>query len=227
MGENLVVPTVVDVLYEAIRDRILIGEMEAGTALTEKEVSTSYGVARPTAKAALQRLIYEGLLRQSTNKSARVPTMTADDIVDLYRIRSFLEREAMEVVAERRKIPPEATAASQRMHSVIKSSSLTQVVEADVAFHRALVDSLESPRLSRMYLSIMGETRLCMAQVQSNRLLHPTVIATEHDHVVRYLEAGEGGHAVEEMRLHLTRARDQLLRRLNEPSVDDHVIAQA
>jgi hypothetical protein len=46
-------------------------------------------MARPTAKAALERLVYEGILRRATNKTARVPLMDADDIRDLYYSRAF------------------------------------------------------------------------------------------------------------------------------------------
>ena len=53
MRANLTVPSLVDALTAAIRERILTGQLTGGTPLTEKEISTFYDVARPTAKAAL------------------------------------------------------------------------------------------------------------------------------------------------------------------------------
>ena len=67
------VPSLVDALYGDIRERILTGELDAGTPLTEKHLSSTYDVARPTAKAAIERLVHEGLLRRGANKTRARP----------------------------------------------------------------------------------------------------------------------------------------------------------
>jgi DNA-binding GntR family transcriptional regulator len=206
----------VDVLYDALRLRILNGELAAGTPLTEKDVATSYEVARPTAKAALERLIHDGLLRRSTNKTARVPSMTAEEITDLYYSRAFVERQVMQVLAERREVPASARSAMQEFRRAVTDYSLHTdhylqlFVEADVTFHRALVDALGSPRLSQMYMSIMGEVHLCMAQ-KYNRLVHPDVSAEEHDRLLKAIGDGDGPLAVKEINAHLERSKNRLL----------------
>jgi DNA-binding GntR family transcriptional regulator len=214
LPENLVVPSVVDVLYEAVRARILTGELTGGTPLTEKEVATSYDVARPTAKAALERLIYDGLLRRTTNKTARVASMSADDIADLYYTRGFLEREVMRALAGRRVVAAGARSAMREMHQAIKNRSLSSLVEADVAFHCALVDSLGSPRLTQVYLSVMGETQLCMAQIQSPQLLHVGVIERQHQRLLKAIEAGDSSAAADEITEQLKIGCDELLSNL-------------
>lgn len=220
MTENLVVPSLVDAVYAAARDRILTGDLAAGTRLTEKDVAETYDVARPTAKAALERLVSSGLLRRTNNKTARVPSMTATDIADLYYSRGFLEREVMLALAKRKRVPQAALDAMERIRHAIDDPSLTRLVQADVAFHQALVDSLESPRLSRMYASIMGEAHLCMAQVQAHRLLHPTIIASEHEGIMTAIKAGNGRLAVRRINAHLERARSQLLGYVGEMTLE-------
>jgi DNA-binding GntR family transcriptional regulator len=216
LPENLVVPSLVDILYGAVRARILTGELAAGTPLTEKEVATNYDVARPTAKAALERLIYDGLLRRTTNKTARVPSLDANDIADLYYSRGFLEREVMRALAARGVVPAEARSAMREMHQAIKNRSLSSLVEADVAFHCALVDSLGSPRLTQMYLSVMGETQLCMAQIQSPQLLHAGVIEGQHERLLKAIEAGNGAAAAQEITEQLEIGCDELLSHLGQ-----------
>src|SRR5690606_25058042 len=81
----------VGALADALRRRVLSGEIEPGTALPEQEIAASYGVARPTVREALARLVHEGLLRRERNRSAYVPEVTAEDLDDLMFVRRPLE----------------------------------------------------------------------------------------------------------------------------------------
>jgi DNA-binding GntR family transcriptional regulator len=79
-----------------------------------------------------------------------------------------------------------------------------------VRFHESLVDSLGSKRISRLYRALMGEMRLCMAQVQSHGLLKASTIAAEHAAILDRIEAGDVDGAARAMDEHLSRARDEL-----------------
>ena len=56
MVSGLRVVSVVDAIADNLRDGILAGELMPGTALTESDVAGRYDVARPTAKAALEKV---------------------------------------------------------------------------------------------------------------------------------------------------------------------------
>ena len=47
----------VDAVHQAIRGRILAGAVTPGSTVTELAVATEFGVARVTAKAAVERLV--------------------------------------------------------------------------------------------------------------------------------------------------------------------------
>ncbi len=211
MSTLLEVPSLVDAVCKAMRQRILSGEIAGGTAVTENLVATEFSVARPTAKAAVERLVHDGLLRRTANKSARVPTLDADEVRDLYFSRGLIERAVMPALAERRLVPDSARAALAEFDSAVGRSDVAQVVEKDVEFHRALVDSLESPRVSRLYASLMGEFHLCMAQVQILNLLNPQIIALEHAAIVDAIADGDPKRAVAEIDAHLDNARKRIV----------------
>ena len=61
-----------------------------------------------------------------------------------------------------------------------------------------------------MYMSIMGEVHLCMAQ-KYNRLVHPDVSAEEHDRLLKAIGDGDGPLAVKEINAHLERSKNRLL----------------
>jgi len=83
--------------------------------LTEATVSARYAVARPTAKAAIERLVSEGLLRRSTNRTAHVPVLKESDIEDLYAIRIVVEVAALRNLAADRSVPADALTAHREL----------------------------------------------------------------------------------------------------------------
>ncbi|MFE3139313.1 GntR family transcriptional regulator [Streptomyces scopuliridis] len=211
MTGRLRATSLIDALVLELRAQILDGRIAGGTALTETEIAGQYDVARPTAKAAIERLTGEGLLRRGAHKSARVPVFDAEDIADLYFARTCLERQAMRELAQRQRVPAAALTAQAEIRELAEGEdSSVAAVEPDVHFHQSLVDALESPRLSRAHASIMGEMRLCMAQVQTYKLLRIAEIANEHDAILAAITDGDPERADRELAFHLTRASEQL-----------------
>jgi DNA-binding GntR family transcriptional regulator len=207
----LEVPSLVDALYEDLRERILSGVLPAGTAVTEMDLAAQYSVARPTAKASMERLVHDGLLRRGSHKTARVPLLGTDDILDLYRTRSYLEREVTIVLTEKQLVPDAARRSVQQMYDMGADPPLMGVVNIDVAFHSALVDALGSPRMNRLFRSLVAEVRLSMAQVQAHHLLQPLRIADEHSAILDRIEHGDVEGAVTEITAHLERACARLI----------------
>ncbi len=122
-------PSKVELLAAQLSDRIFTGEDEPGTELTENEIANQYVVARPTARAAIKKLVSEDLLTRDIDKAARIPSMTDPTVVrELYLSRACIEREAMRQVAARRTIPqlrlPLCTRSGQRGKRQASPSSL-------------------------------------------------------------------------------------------------------
>lgn len=210
----LVARSAVDEVADSLRERVLTEEIAPGGHVTEIHVANHYGVARPTARAAIDRLVQQGLFRRSAHKSARVPLLAAEDVNDLYFARSCLEREIVAALAARRAVPPGAHAALADLSEVAPTERLLDVVDADIAFHRALVGAVGSARLTRVYNSLMGEVRLCMAQVQSRHLLTPSSIGAEHSGIIDVINSGDASRAVALVTEHLEHARAALLQNL-------------
>src|SRR4051794_37539547 len=85
----------------SLRARILDGAIEPGVRLPELELAMEFGVARPTVRAAIQTLCHEGLLVRERNRSARIPVLSRDEILDLFSVRIPLECLVVRAVVER------------------------------------------------------------------------------------------------------------------------------
>ena len=121
-------------------------------------------------------------------------------------------------LATARTVPAEARDALAQLQAAIDHQAvLTEVVQADITFHRSLVDALNSPRITRMYRSVIGETHLCMAQVQARHLLSPVVIASEHEDILRAIADADPAAAAEQVTIHLNRACTRLMSYVTGP----------
>lgn len=210
MPSGLRVVSVVDAIADNLRDAILDGEMRPGTALTEVDIAGRFDVARPTAKAAIEKLVADRLLERPNHKTARVRRLGPDDVRDIYRTRATIESEVLRQLALARTVPAGTREANNLIRSLDDASAFA-VVKPDMAFHTALIDGLASERTSGLYRTLASEVTLCMAQVQGHHLLDTKLIVAEHDGLLDLVAAGDGAKAAALLGIHLGRARERLV----------------
>ena len=134
--------------------------------------------------------------------------------------RAPIELHAVRTLAARREDVPAARAAVERFQALADDVGWSDVVEADMAFHLALMDAVGSPRLARLYGALEGEIRLCIAQLRP--AWHtPSALAEEHRQVLDAILAGAEPAAVARMREHLDKAVRDLTGRARELGLDD------
>ncbi|MEU4408438.1 GntR family transcriptional regulator [Streptosporangium sp. NPDC023963] len=190
----------VGALADALRRRVLSGEIPPGTTLPEQELSALYGVARPTVREALAVLVHEGLLRRERHRSAQVAEVTVDDLDDLMFVRRPLEELTATSLAGRR--VEEADAALARMAALPADAPWSETVAEHMALHQALVVAVGSPRLERLYGMLAAETRLGLVRlraVYSDR----HVLVAEHRDLLDAIGRGPEEAAREAVAAHL------------------------
>ncbi|WP_308125725.1 GntR family transcriptional regulator [Nonomuraea ceibae] len=191
----------VGALADALRRRVLSGEIEPGTPLPEQEIAAAYGVARPTVREALAVLVHEGLLRRERNRSAHVAEVTLSDLDDLMFVRRPLEDLMATAVAGRR--VPEADAALARMAALPADAPWSDSVAEHMALHEALIEAVGSPRLERLYGALAAETRLGLVrlrQVYEER----DVLVREHRELLDAIAEGPAEAARAAVAAHLS-----------------------
>lgn len=212
---SLGVVGIVDAVTGQLRSGILAGEIAAGTALTEARVSAMFGVARPSAKAAIEQLVASGLLDRTAHRTARVVSIDADSVRDVYRTRTRLESAALRELAAGRVVLPAAIGANAEILDLPPGPNAASV-DPDLRFHTALIDGVGSERTSRMYRSVLDEVRLCMAQVQGRRLLDTHDIGAQHAEILAAVAGGDAERAASLLATHLASAEERLVEALAE-----------
>ncbi|QSE89810.1 GntR family transcriptional regulator [Rhodococcus pseudokoreensis] len=211
---SLETSSLVDALYSSMRTRIITGEIAQGERLTEKRIATEYDVARPTAKACLERLIVVGLVRRSAHKTAVVPTLGEADVRDLFFTRELVETAAVAILAEQHPTPASVRRTQDAMEIATRTGVFEDQVAADIDFHSSLVLETGSERLVRMHDLILGEVQMTMGLHSAHKVVSPSSVAAEHAAVIEAIDAGDADLAATRLRDHLDAARERLLARL-------------
>ncbi|MGW8484012.1 GntR family transcriptional regulator [Microbacterium sp. NPDC055903] len=206
----LAVVGVVEAVTRQLRAGILRGELRPDAPITEARVAEAYGVARPSAKAAIEQLVSAGLLVRTAHRSARVVAIDADMVQDVYRTRARLESAALRELAAHGRVPVAAGDANGEILAMAPGPD-PATVDPDLRFHTALIDALGSERTSRMYRSVIDEVRLCMAQVQGRSLLDAADIGAQHAAILDAVAGGDGERAAALLADHLGAAEQRLV----------------
>jgi DNA-binding GntR family transcriptional regulator len=177
-------------IADRLRSEILEGRFPPHTQLAEVELARQLQVSRGPIREAMQRLIQEGLLRAERNRGVFVVELGLDDARDVYLARGVIERAAAAIVTKQR--PQAALAELQEIVDRLAASvgaPWSETIAHDLAFHQTLVEAAGSARLSRMFRTLIAETRLCLIRLEPF-YQEGTEVVAEHQAIIEALRSG-------------------------------------
>ncbi len=83
--------TLTDRVYASIRGALLSGAFVPGQRMPIRDVADALGVSLTPAREALGRLVAERVLVSTPNKSVFVPSLTRQELAEIYQLRRMLE----------------------------------------------------------------------------------------------------------------------------------------
>ena len=203
--------TTVDALADAIRERILAGELAPGQRLIERDVVEQYEVARGTVRAALRQLENEGLVTVETHRGAFVRQLDDQALRDLFELRTALEMESAyrALAANGGKMPPAVHEAVERLAAACerKRPSWQRIAAAHSDVHESIVAAGGSARIEGAYHQLQQELTLFLLALRP--VWTTEEMAEQHRRLVRELET-EGPPA---LRRHLEEGEAAVLTR--------------
>lgn len=203
--------TLSSIVTERIRELVVQGTYAPGTQLSEPELADQFGVSRGPIREALQRLVQEGLLRSEPHRGVSVPTVGDEDIADLYLAREAIETAALrEIVASGRgaEVAEELSRLVRQMREAALAERWSKVAELDMRFHTEVVRAAGSARLSRMYSSLIDETRVLMSMFA--RFPGREDLVPEHGELAEVLGSGDLDQIAAVLARHFSESRETL-----------------
>lgn len=147
-------PRLVDDVVRVLREKIVRGELPAGTQLLQIDLANQLGISRTPLREAFRILENDGFLRTSNNnRTVEVVTFTAAEMRDMYEIREVIDGLAVRLTAARGLSGDAETRARRlltEMASTSKPHDPLRRVEAHAAFHSFFVDQSGNARLSSL-----------------------------------------------------------------------------
>jgi DNA-binding GntR family transcriptional regulator len=198
--------TAASTVAEALREELLSGAYPPGTQLRDADLVERDGIPLAVARAALAELAREGLVVHTLNRGVEVVRITPDDVRDIYAARRVFEMAGLKTLLRGRPVDVSwLEAATERMGEAAVAGDGRALVEADLAFHLAIVAAAGSRRLTRSAQGALSELRLVLSVADRAGDDLPALVA-DHQYLVEVFRAGHVREAVSALGEHLSRA---------------------
>jgi len=145
--------TQADLVYQELRRRILIGQIEPNSRLTEDLWAKKLTVSRMAVREALTRLYGEGLVQSGEKGGYYLAEMKCEDVVHIRELREILELAAVKLAIDRitEMQLVELANLCQDFSTMVEKGYILGACEADIKFHETLVSFAGNPRLLTLY----------------------------------------------------------------------------
>lgn len=155
-------PSTVDLITAELRSAIFSGALPVGSPIGEVEMASQLGVSRSPLRESMQRLVQERLLTASPGRGMRVSEIGPERIADVYDARLAIEAQAARLIikAGAESVLDRLEAAYAALVEVSRGTDALAISDADLEFHRLLVDVAGSARLGLYMSTLVIETRI-------------------------------------------------------------------
>lgn len=192
--------TVTQVVTEQVRQKILSGDLPAGSVLRQDAIAADYTVSRIPVREALRQLEAEGLVTFYAHRGAVVSSLSPEELNELFELRALIEPELL------RKAAPNLTQrdlkqAERFLISSWKMTSPDRIIPA-WDFYATLYTPAGKPKNLDLVRSLHNQTNrywITIADGQSER----DGSRNRREAVLAALRAGDVDGASDLLRLHL------------------------
>lgn len=208
--------SVAEAATNQLRESLFAGAYKAGEEIKDTQVADEYGIARPTARIAVQQLINEGMLVREPGYSARVRRFDPAQVRDIFRVRKLIELDAVREAKASGQPLDAVKEAMERFAGLGDDLVWSKIAEADAAFHRAVVEVGGSPRLRSYFDALLNEIRLLLA-LPEEHFGRGSSPYEEHEELFLMLQGDATVKQLEKAwAFHLDESRDFLMKQLSE-----------
>lgn len=193
-----------DSVERSLSAAIVSGELEPGSLVSVPSLAVRFGVSATPVREAMLDLEKRGFVASVRNKGFRVTEVSEQDLHDIVQMRRWLEAPAMRVAAD--KLPGLPIEPYRKLADTIVSAAgradFPAYLEADTAFHLALLEVVGNQRLVDLVAELRGATRLVgLATLVNSAELEQSSV--EHHTLLDLLAAGRGADAEQLMHTHV------------------------
>ena len=199
-----------DRCFEHLKEQILRLEIAPGARIKASEVALRLGISRTPVREALGQLEKESLVAREPSGGYLVRPMTVKEIDDLYRVREYLETEA---VLEA--MPNLSDEDFSKLTSILDEAErhigdIAAFLSSHRKFYQEIIAATGNEVLARTIAPIRDRVRMVGAMLIQAYTLREKEICAENREVLRALMSRDETAAAEAVRAHVRNARQQI-----------------
>lgn len=199
-------------VLDRVRDAIVRGEIPPGRRINHLRTARQLGVSRGPVRAAMAKLAQEGLVKNVPRRGSFTTPLDRSTVSDVYGVREALESFAAAEAA--RRAPSEAIEqlrrSIERMRGFAARHDVTGLVDADLEFHRRVVELSGNQQLARAWnVTAVSIRRILLFRNQALSTLRD--IPDSHLAIVEALRDRDSAAAAQTLRAHIQEAGSDLV----------------
>lgn len=205
-----------DRVYGTLREYLRSGRIRSGEMLQEASLAAQLGVSRTPVREALARLASEGLV-VSEGRSFIVPSLSDQDVDDIYALRFLLEPEALRLVAAGAGDPERLAPLRRALEDMARADRAgdgTAFMDANYRYRDAWTALVPNRRLVRAIELYADHVRYLRAFTLDDAAVRGVVLRGLK-RLLDALEARDGEAAAKAMHAHLASAKQILVEKLS------------
>ncbi|MEV3952163.1 GntR family transcriptional regulator [Streptomyces halstedii] len=198
--------------YDTLRSRLLSGDIEPNTRLTEADLTQMLNVSRGTIRSVLARLVQEGYVTSEVNRGVRTRAFSVAEAADILEAREVLEAALAGKAAERATEEEirELRSILDGMREAQRQGDQAAYSRGNRSFHQRIKDASHQETLARAHDALLYP--LVMRQYRNLSANHPRKGSLEeHEAILASVITRNPEAASAAMRHHVTSARQALL----------------
>jgi DNA-binding GntR family transcriptional regulator len=196
--------SMVDNVVEQLRQAIVSGAIAPGSRLIELDLAERFEVSRGPIREALRKLELLGLVTLRHNRGAVVRALEAEDVLEVYVLRTALGVVAIRQLIGAKLVAEEAARRLTKLEQYASRGSGRRqqgvMIEADLAFQSALVEACGLPRIIARFAETTDEVKRFVTTsgivypsfdriVEESRVLLAAVLDRDSDRAVKLWRA--------------------------------------
>jgi len=209
-----------DEAFDCLQTAIVTGDLAPGEKIGEVELCSRFNLTRGPLREALGRLESRGLLVRRPHAGVKVVSVSADELIELYRIREVMEglaaRQAAERMTDEEIRDLQATLDShEKMIEEAQGQAYYQA-EGDYDFHHRIATGSRNAKLAQMLLGDLYYMVRMYRYRLSTSAGRPHMALGEHRRIVEAIAQRDGELAEFLMKRHINAARKNIEKKIQE-----------
>lgn len=194
-----------DQVYEELRNSIICSDLLPGEKLVELDIASQMGTSQGPVREALQRLERDGLVERRARSATYVTSISVDEMYELFSVRTSIEGYAIRRAAPQ--ITPEQCAYLENliheMEEAGKRNDMITLAEADMRFHRYIIEVAKSAGLLRLWITLSSQIQRFVVQSHPGHYDDLVHLGTRHQTILEALRQHDSEGAVIAVQEHI------------------------